>query len=258
MLSIKGVPDELENIYTEYKKLSKEIYCYLEDSARPKRLSANTDLFECAENGSFVYILEGYFKLSSQDKNIRLYSESDFVIPDNNFAGRTLSSEFVSDVVFFDGKRFLSELHKETDMLRKWTCLLDFENKINLSLCSLYLTNEVDTDFELKEYVEGDIIVKEGDPSFEIYEMLSGNATVLLGKRKIGKIASGEIFGEISFLTESTRTATVMASGRCFIRIVKKEDFLPLIESNPHLGILISKTLAKRIVDLNDKLVTGA
>ncbi|MCP4604111.1 MAG: cyclic nucleotide-binding domain-containing protein [Proteobacteria bacterium] len=257
MLSIKGVPDELENIYTEYKNLSKEIYRFVEDNARPERLSANTNLFECAENGAYVYILEGYFKLASQDKILRLYSESDFVNLENNFAGLTLSSEFASDIVVFEKNPFLEKLHTNTEIFEKWIYLQNFENKISLSLCSFYLASEVEATFELREYGEGDVITKEGDPPSEIYEMINGNATVLLGERTIGRIGSGEIFGEISFLTERSRTATVIASGRCFVRIVKKEDFFSLIENNPHLGISISKTLANRIVDLNDRLVTG-
>lgn len=85
--------------------------------------------------------------------------------------------------------------------------------------------------------------------------MVSGSAIVLRDNKKIGRINTGEIFGEISFLTESTRTATVKADKNSFVHVVNKDDFSKLIETNLHLIISISKTLAQRIVQLNDQLL---
>ena len=55
--------------------------------------------------------------------------------------------------------------------------------------------------------------------------------------------------------TESTRTATIGAVEKCFVRVVTKEDFLKLIKCNPQLVLAISKTLAHRIVQLNEKII---
>ncbi len=258
MLSIKGVPDELENVYSKYKNLAKEVYMCAEDLAQPERIPADTDLFERAPRGSIAYILEGYFKLNSGAKTLRLYSENDFIQPNNNLARHTLASDFASIAVFFERDAFLSKLGQSKELLDKWTSLQDYENKLNLSLADLYLSEEVQPQFELREYAAGDVITKEGDPPDEIFEMMSGNGKVFFGEQEIGRIGPQEIFGEISFLTESVRTATVIAENRCFVRIVSKEDFFSLIGSNPQLGVTISKTLAKRIVELNDRLTASA
>ncbi|MCP4680371.1 MAG: cyclic nucleotide-binding domain-containing protein [Deltaproteobacteria bacterium] len=256
MLSVKGVPDELEDIYTACKDISKEIYDFVAEDARTERLAADTDLYESAPSRAVVYILEGFFKLDSGDKALRLYSESDFVIPEDNFAGLTLRSDFTSDVAFFDRDDLQARLREDAAMLEKWFLLRERESKLHLAICALHVSAEIEAAFELKEYHQGDIIVNEGDPPLEIFEMMTGNATVLLGDKEIGSIGSQEIFGEIGFLTDSVRTATVVAATRCFVRIVKKDDFFSLVESNPHLGVSISRTLAKRIVELNDRLVS--
>lgn len=106
----------------------------------------------------------------------------------------------------------------------------------------------------MREFQRGETILNEGDPPNEILEMVDGKATVLHGNRYMGSITTGEIFGEIGFLTDKRRTATVIAEKRCILRVVSKEDFLALAQSNANLGLALSRNLANRIVPLNGKL----
>ena len=254
MLTTRDVPEELEKTYASYKNLSRKIFNRIQGAGEPKRISAHTDLFNLANGSSPLFITEGYFKLNSQDKTIRMYSELDFVIPENNYANYTLCSDFAADIVVFNRDAF-SVCLQDAGLRDQWYHLLDLENKLNLALCAVYIGDDVDAGFKMKEYEAGTVITQEGDPPTEIFEMLTGSATVFLENQEVGQITSGEICGEISFLTESARTATVVASERCFVRVVEKEDFFLLIKASPHLAITISKTLAKRIIELNEKIV---
>ena len=67
-----------------------------------------------------------------------------------------------------------------------------------------------------------------------------------------GKLATvltpRDIFiGEMAFLLNNRRTATVVAVGDCRLIKVPKNAFLALIRKNPNYGIFLSKMLAQRL-----------
>ncbi|MBQ5433441.1 MAG: hypothetical protein IIU30_08335, partial [Treponema sp.] len=55
--------------------------------------------------------------------------------------------------------------------------------------------------------------------------------------------------GEMAFLLNDRRTATVVSVGSCRVIKVPKSAFLSLIRKNPHYGIFLSKVLAQRLVN---------
>jgi len=255
MLAIKDVPAEIEERYNEYKALAKDVFASCRSMATTERLPKNTDLFKHTCFNAVVYVVEGYFKLSQRNKHLRLYSDSDFVVSDETSKGFSLTSDFGSDIAVFDRKAFTGRLKDDATLLGRWTRLQQYENSINLALYAFHLQSDIYADFAFNNYEPGETITQEGETPAGIYEMVSGSATVIHDNKEVGFIGAGEIFGEISFLTGRSRTATVKADKRCIIRVVNKEDFFKLIQTNPNLIISISKTLARRIVQLNDKLV---
>ena len=62
------------------------------------------------------------------------------------------------------------------------------------------------------EVNEGDVIINEGDMDHSVYLIVSGHFSVMKGDTEITKLTKNEIFGEIAFLAERKRTATVQAS----------------------------------------------
>ena len=104
---------------------------------------------------------------------------------------------------------------------------------------------------------EGDIIIKEGNESRNIFEMVSGSVDASKNNRQLGIIHEGEVFGEVSFFTGKRRTATVTALEKCMVRVIHQDNFADMIRHNPSFVISISETLAKRIVNLNQKLTNN-
>lgn len=257
MLAIINIPGYIEDIYSEYKALAKDIYDSIQDSGEEKLIPGRTDLFNAFPDGTVIHITDGFFRFKNGEKLMRLYSQTDFVVVRNFHDETTLASDFGSSVMVFDKDVFLNILHQDAAILEKWVRLQDIENSINRYLATVYMKdNEISPDFNLKEYKAGDIIANEGEPPLEIYEMITGSAVAVHEGKEIGMIHEGEIFGEISFLTESSRSATVKASEDCIVNAIKKEQFDDLIKFNPQLILSISKTLARRIVTLND-IVAG-
>lgn len=54
--------------------------------------------------------------------------------------------------------------------------------------------------------------------------------------------------GEMSFLLNDKRSATILSIGRGRLIKIPKAAFLGLIRKNPHYGIFLSKLLAQRLV----------
>ena len=121
-----------------------------------------------------------------------------------------------------------------------------------------------------------EIIMQEGDVGDTMYIIVKGTVEVaktlvlqgmdLDDKEQIGnKVFSrlhaqhNPVFGEISLLEESARTATIKTLTDCTFYEIKKDDFLQLAEQNYELGYKvlfnIAKTLCTRLSKANEDIV---
>lgn len=71
----------------------------------------------------------------------------------------------------------------------------------------------------LREYEEGDVIIEAGSFTPCVFQMVSGAAEVIVGGSIVGHINTGDMFGEIAFLTKETAGASVVATGHtsCYV-----------------------------------------
>ncbi len=99
---------------------------------------------------------------------------------------------------------------------------------------------------------KGDTIFQEGEFCNYLYYIVRGNYDVLVEDTTISSLSPDDIFiGEMSFLLNNKRSATVKATtDGCLIRISKR-DFVEGIREKPHYSLFLSKLLAKRIERLN-------
>jgi len=104
-------------------------------------------------------------------------------------------------------------------------------------------------------YKKGDVIIKEGDPSTEVYAIVDGQADVMVMGVKVGEVYEEEIFGAMSLLTNSPRSATVVATKNCTVLIVPRDEFNTLMKTHPHICINLLESLAKKIVSLNEQVL---
>jgi len=57
----------------------------------------------------------------------------------------------------------------------------------------------------------GEVIITENDPSKNMYFLISGKLAVMAGGKRINTIMPDEVFGELAFVMDIPRTATVYA-----------------------------------------------
>jgi anti-sigma regulatory factor (Ser/Thr protein kinase) len=101
---------------------------------------------------------------------------------------------------------------------------------------------------------KGDIILREDEPSDYLYYIVSGAYSVYHNLKKVGSLSPQDIFmGEMSFLLNKRRSASVRADGPGKLILLTRKNFVNIIRSYPHYGIFLSKLLAKRLVRSNDR-----
>jgi anti-sigma regulatory factor (Ser/Thr protein kinase) len=101
---------------------------------------------------------------------------------------------------------------------------------------------------------KGDIVLKEGDPSDFLYYISSGKYSVFHSRKQVGTLSPQDIFmGEMSFLLNQKRSATVRAETPGKLILLPRKNFVIVIRDYPHYGIFLSKLLARRLVRSNDQ-----
>lgn len=102
--------------------------------------------------------------------------------------------------------------------------------------------------FATIEYKDKDIICRENEVSNDLFFIVSGRFAVYVAKKLATVLTPNDMFiGEMAFLLNDRRTATILAVGDCRLIKIPKTAFLTLIRKNPHYGIFLSKMLAQRL-----------
>lgn len=103
--------------------------------------------------------------------------------------------------------------------------------------------------FDTVPYKDKQIICRQNESSNDLYFIVSGRFAVYSGRKLISVLTPNDMFiGEMAFLLNDRRSATVLAVGNCQLIRIPKTDFLSLIRRNPHYGIFLSKMLAQRLI----------
>jgi CRP-like cAMP-binding protein len=117
--------------------------------------------------------------------------------------------------------------------------------------------HEVPVGFSKEQIVSvkrGDTVLREGEPSDYLYYISSGTYEVYHNDKPVGTLSPQDIFmGEMSFLLNQRRSATIKAVSPGKLILLTQKNFINVIREYPHYGIFLSKLLAKRLVRSNEQ-----
>lgn len=98
----------------------------------------------------------------------------------------------------------------------------------------------------------GEIVFKEREESNFIYYIALGKYSVFHKSKKIGIITPADIFmGEMSFLLNNKRSATIKADTRGKLIKISKKAFISVIKKYPHYGVFLSRLIARKLARTN-------
>jgi CRP-like cAMP-binding protein len=94
---------------------------------------------------------------------------------------------------------------------------------------------------------EREMIVELGQPGGTFYVILEGQAKVVRGSRRIGRLTPGDFFGEISLLDGGPRTASVIAETPVSTIRIFKRSFDRVVSQEPGVASKILQVVARRL-----------
>jgi CRP-like cAMP-binding protein len=106
--------------------------------------------------------------------------------------------------------------------------------------------------FKRKQYGAGEIIIRRGERGDNFYVIISGGVKVLNeAALPIAALGVGEVFGEMSLLSDESASATVQASLATEILYVDNRSFKKILGKYPTLQHYFTRLLAKRLTMAN-------
>jgi len=101
---------------------------------------------------------------------------------------------------------------------------------------------------------KGDVVLREGEPSDYLYYISSGTYEVFHKDKSVGTLSAKDIFmGEMSFLLDQHRSATIRAKTAGKLILLTRKTFINIIREYPYYGVFLSKLMAKRLIRSNEQ-----
>jgi CheY-like chemotaxis protein len=169
----------------------------------------------------------------------------------NNIKDRTpilicgsVASVFTRYFTHFDNVKFFELPFKQVELKEKIASFFSKADKVPEKTTKIkageILISEDGDGHEMFWILEG---------SFEIFKKNSDGIEVLLGEAK-----SGELVGEMSFLDNLPRSATIRAKTDCEIMIIPQAKFASVLDGQPRWFRSLMKTLSQRLRESNEKV----
>ena len=103
----------------------------------------------------------------------------------------------------------------------------------------------------------GAAIVEEGQKGTDLFFLYKGSAAVrknrlLFGSKEVVKLKPGEFFGEVGFLVQAPRSASVVAQGEAKVLKVACAEFQRLLEKHPAVSERLETTARERMQKLSE------
>lgn len=107
----------------------------------------------------------------------------------------------------------------------------------------------------------GDVVLSEGDEGRHLFVVLDGQVQVTcagsVSSTELTRLGPGEVFGEMSLVSDAPIAATVTATMESLVLTMEKEAFEGVLMAHPELCFTLLKNAYQRIRDLDAKIVEG-
>jgi CRP-like cAMP-binding protein len=107
---------------------------------------------------------------------------------------------------------------------------------------------------DLVSFPAGAPVVEEGMLGTTMFVVLSGEAKVVHGKRRLGTLRPGDFFGEVALLDGAPRSASVVAETPLVAIRLFRRTLVRMLEAEPQLSLKILDVLVRRIRDQTSSL----
>jgi len=219
---------------------------------------------EGESNEYFYVILQGEVQIFQLDKPIRILTDRDVFGLENYYRGipysTTAKAMKTSRVATYQSDLIEEIAYSKPSLITMimQSAYLQLEQTTSIAEANIPYSETINLD--LREYADGEVIIEEGTFGTEIYKLYQteGGLEVMKKGVPIAVITKpGEYFGEMSFILNEPRSATIRSLGRSVIEVIPVQEggVERLIHENPEVGDKIISSLAQRLKQANILLV---
>lgn len=111
---------------------------------------------------------------------------------------------------------------------------------------------EIVKHIEMQYYPAHQVIFKENDPGDAVYIIKRGVVRIFhpgsdpTSDIEVAMLGDNDVFGEMAIISEKPRNASAQTMEESEIFILKKDDFIQLVSSNPNMASRISSEFLQR------------
>jgi CRP-like cAMP-binding protein len=215
---------------------------------------------EGAPSRYFYAILQGEVQIYQLDKPIRILTDRDVFGLENYYRGipytTTAKATKTSRIATYEAD-LIDEIAYSKPALATMvmrSAYLQLEQTTSLAEANIPYSETINLD--LKEYDNGQIIIEEGTNGTEIYKLFQTESGLEVLKKdvRIGVITKpGEYFGEMSFILNEPRSATIRSIGKSIVEVIPVQEggLERIINDNPEVANKIITSLAQRLKQAN-------
>ena len=104
--------------------------------------------------------------------------------------------------------------------------------------------------FQFLEVEQGSVVIRQGERATGLYVLLSGLADVTIvggdSTRNVTVLKPGDLFGEMSLLSQEPAVATVRTRGKCFCLRLPADQFRQVIMTHPQVLMFVGELAETR------------
>ncbi|MCP3851963.1 MAG: cyclic nucleotide-binding domain-containing protein [Gammaproteobacteria bacterium] len=256
MYSDDFINDQHEKLWAECRILLAELISEAPVKTTSLKIPARKILD--FENNEFFYILkDGVLKEFYNNTQLVNYGEGDLIGLQSliDRPQTQIETDFAIVVDEYDVDEFLFYVMSDRVRSKKWHAYLSNIIQVLQLIIGSYKKKEVLFQPVVREFKKGEHIIEQGDQGNEVYTLVNGSASVILNGTQVGEIQRDEIFGAIAALTQTVRTANVVATSDCLIMVVPSDHFQSLLTSRPEMVTKLIEDMARNIISSNEKIL---
>jgi serine/threonine protein phosphatase PrpC/CRP-like cAMP-binding protein len=111
---------------------------------------------------------------------------------------------------------------------------------------------------EVREYKDGEMVIRQGDKGDELFIVLDGKVAVSRGDQVLTHLGQGEHVGEMALIRAVPRSATVTAVGPAELVSIRRQDFFEILRKEHEVAVKMLwqflGVLADRLDQTNNQL----
>lgn len=245
MYFTSDIEELAKNRLSDCKKALSELRSYISTSDENDIvIGSQSSLYEKVKRDETLYLIkEGSLKCVRDNKIIYFAEEGDII----GFEGSAfdLEMDFLADFAVVISPVDTTLLFSKKESASIWNKFQGSFLSAILSGLGHSVSSETNFSPEVRTFIAGDTIVKEGVVLSHVFLLLEGIAESYIQDEKLQDIFQDEAIGAVSVLSESPQKVSVIAMTDCFVAVLTKEKFIEHANKNPDVYLKMVVELAR-------------